>query len=161
MFLKSKVNIADQLNKLTPLEAISGMVKSLHLDDHEQADKIFSRLPKDQKSQAWHFMHLYQQKLNAMQSIVLLKASLAMYFYQMLLGNMIDGNQEVMNPEDYDSNLEKQKYFMKEIEKIDVETNGVSKIAEIDDAFQGMSNYYDQWMRTAIKYSKATNSKEI
>jgi len=160
MYSKSKADIANQLDKLSPLEAISGMAKSLQLGDQEQADKIFWRLPKEQRIQAWHIINLGQRKFATMQTILLLKASMAVHFYEVLLDNLLGGKFESVQ-QDYDASIEKQRNYEKEIERIDLESKGVLKLPEIEEAHQGMCDYYGQWKTFVAKFaSKDVDSEQ-
>ena len=149
MLSKSKINIANQLDKMSLEEAVRGMVMTMSLSDKEQINKIFERLPTDDKKQAWEFLCLFIEKTSLVQSRLIFKAIMCVDFYSKTLNRVFNDDKELPSEEDkqaYLDNVEQQERLEKEIKEIDAKTNGVFNLPVLDEAYEGLSDNFDQWV---------------
>lgn len=146
MHSKSKINITNNLDKMTKEEAIRAIIMALGLFDGEQAQLIFDRLPKEYKEEAWETIYFCSRKMSLMQQRALWKASMAVDYYRRTLNLLYFNTNEPIDKQAYDDNFARQEKCEKEIQEIDTKTNGALKLPVIEDAMQGQYDYYDQWI---------------
>lgn len=163
---KSKMDIANNLDKFTFEEVVRAMIMALYRGDPDQANRIFLRLPKKQQAEAWTLQFLIMQKLHLTQSKLLYKANMAMGFYSMLVNVFLLETPDELDHKAYKDNYEAQAKLDEQITKIDSELKGIFRIPEIEEALEGLDESFDTWQLHLCKFMQKrgrwpTNKDEL
>lgn len=154
MLSKSKIDITNQLDKMSLEETIRGMMMALGLFDQDQVSKILDRLPKEDKEVAMKAMVLLLLKMSMSQTKLLLKALLGMDYYTRITSTLLSEPDIPFDKESSEKNIACQEDMEKRIQEIDTDTKGVLKLPVLDDAFGGLGEYFDQWAGHAFRASQ-------
>lgn len=153
MLSKSKADITNQLNNMSVEEVLRGLLMSISLLDHDQANKIFDRLSEKDKKMAWEQMHLFMRKVILIQEICLFKAIMATDYYTRVL-DLEAGFDNPIEIGEYEKNLAHQQELEKQMQEINEQTKGITELPVIEDIYQGLTEYFDHWVVHVFRTSQ-------
>lgn len=150
MHTKSRKQLNEQFSNMTAPEAFRACLKAVegHNDDLlKQFRKLFTS---EVKKDINHYSSNFIKKTNLYSSYLIIKATIAIGFYQYLIKLLINGqvSKELFDPEIAFSMLEQSQEIKRRIDEIDKVTSGVLKIEHFD-SMEELANQFDSWLNAS------------
>ena len=156
MRTKSKYKLNEPFASLNPQEALRASLKASLEQNDELIDEMFRQLPKEVKDEVNAYWSLMFQKTILYNYYLVIRANLAISFYNIFLGNIFKSGTEYL--EEFDTDIanewfEQSNNIKKQIQEIDVEAKGVLKLEHFE-AMADLADHFDFWLSLISKIGK-------
>lgn len=156
MRTKSKYKLNEPFASLNPQEALRACLKASLEQNEELIDEMFRQLPKEVKDEVNAYWSLMFQKTILYNYYLVIRANLAISFYNIFLGNIF--MNETGDREEFDTDIanewfEQSNNIKKQIQEIDAEAKGVLKLEPFD-YMEDLANHFDYWLALLGKIGK-------
>lgn len=156
MHSKSRHKLNEPFTSLNPQEALRAYLKAASQQNDELIEEMARQLPEDVIDETNALATLMFQKTNLYSNYLIIRANLAISFYNIFLGNIFKGGTE--DREEFDTDIanewfEQSNNIKKQIQEIDIKAKGALKLEHFE-AIEDMANHFDFWLRLTRKIGK-------
>lgn len=150
MHSKSKNKLIEEISKLSTEEILRAFTKALMQGNADMIEQIARNLPKEKNQEFNKYFKLLSQKIGLYNQYLMLKAVMAVRYYNVLTFKLFDIGQIEEEPLDFTDDFKKQNELMAQIKKID-ELGG--SVVEMDEfrTFDELDVICNQWMKVVVK----------
>lgn len=147
MHSKSKHKLNEPFANLSSQEALRAYLKAESQQNDELIEEMARQLPKKIQDETNVLATLMFQKANLYSSYLIIRADLAISFYNIFLGNIFKGGTE--DREEFDTDIANEWFkqsdnIKKQIQGIDVKAKGALKLEQFE-AMEDIANHFDFW----------------
>lgn len=148
MHSKSKNKLIEEIAKLSDQELFRSLFMAFQQRNFGLIHSLGRELPTDKQTKLSGDLFLFMQKVNAIQSMLLSKAMLAVAIYNNTFANLlkVDQDKPTITEEFIQERISEQKQWIQEIRKIDSLSQGTLELDELSEMME-LENFFEYWQK--------------